>query len=109
MSKMYSFLFLGLLLPFTQQAQIIPIKEAIDLGVSNYGKIKAEKRYTLAVNKKVELAKQAYLPDVNFSTQQAFGTINGQNGPLISLGGLNTASSGLPFNEQNWKAAFGSS
>jgi len=108
MSKMYSFLFLGLLLPFTQQAQIIPIKEAIDLGVSNYGKIKAEKRYTLAVNKKVELAKQAYLPDVNFSTQQAFGTINGQNGPLISLGGLNTASSGLPFNEQNWKAAFGS-
>jgi outer membrane protein TolC len=41
------------------------------------------------------------------AAQQAYGTANGQFGPLFSIGGLNAGSSGPPFPSQNWSAAFG--
>jgi outer membrane protein TolC len=40
--------------------------------------------------------------------QQSFGTINAQNGPMYSQGGLGVASTSMPLAEQNWNAAFGS-
>ncbi|MFC3160179.1 hypothetical protein ACFOEQ_18415 [Chryseobacterium arachidis] len=55
----------------------------------------------------IELAKRQYLPNLNISLQQDFGTVNGQNGPLYGFGGYGVASSGLPLPEQNWNAAFG--
>lgn len=87
--------------------QILPLKEAINRGITNYGVLKAKSKYALAANETVELVKKDYLPNVNLSVQQDYGTVNGQNGPLYGLGGLGVASSGLALPSQNWNAAFG--
>lgn len=107
MTKIYPILLLGLFSQINGQAQTMPLKEAIEMGINNYGKLKAENRYVKAAQEQIEVAKRAYLPEVNLSAQQSYGTINGQNGPSMGFGGLGVASSGQPLEEQNWKAAFG--
>lgn len=87
--------------------QILPLKEAIDKGVSNFGGLNAKRNYANASNENVIRAKREYLPNLNLSAQQNYGTINGQNGAMYGLNGLGVASSGLPLPEQNWNAAFG--
>ena len=47
------------------------------------------------------------MPNLNLAAQQAYGTANGQFGPVIPIGGFSVASSGPPFLSQNWNAAFG--
>jgi len=89
------------------QAQVLTISEAIETAKSNYGTLKAKANYINASKATVQQSIKDYLPNLNLSLQQDYGTVNGQNGPLFGLGGLGVASSGLPLASQNWNAAFG--
>ncbi|WP_264524348.1 TolC family protein [Flavobacterium sp. N502536] len=88
-------------------AQTLSLKEAIKTGLENYGSIKAKSNYTNASRESLKQSKRDYLPNLNLSAQQDYGTVNGQNGPLYGFGGLGVASSGLPLPQQNWNSAFG--
>lgn len=89
------------------EAQTLNMKDAVKTAVTNYGTIKAKSNYAEASKQYVEQNKRNYLPVVTLSAQQDYGTVNGQSGPLSSLGGLNVASSGPTLASQNWNAAFG--
>lgn len=92
----------------TAKAQeILTLKSALQTAVQNYGTIKAKESYRLSSQESIELAKRQYLPNLNISLQQDYGTVNGQNGPLYGFGGYGVASSGLPLPDQNWNASFG--
>ncbi|CAM3950037.1 TolC family protein [Flavobacterium sinopsychrotolerans] len=88
-------------------SQTLPLKEALENGIANYGMIKAKSNYADASKETIKQVRREYLPNVTLSGQQDFGTVNGQNGPLYGFGGLGVASSGLPLEKQNWNAAFG--
>lgn len=87
--------------------QSLSLRDAIDTGMANYGLVKAKEKYAQASKETVKQVQRDYLPNLNLSAQQDYGTVNGQNGPLYGFGGLGVASSGLPLAEQNWNAAFG--
>lgn len=92
----------------TAKAQeVLTLQSALETAVHNYGSIKAKESYRLSSQESIELAKRQYLPNLNISLQQDYGTINGQNGPLYGFGGYGVASSGLPLPDQNWNASFG--
>ncbi len=99
------FIFINIHLLSAQQT--LTLKDAIQTAVNNYGTIKAKSSYAEASKAGVVQAKRDYLPNLNLSAQQDYGTINGQNGPLYGFGGLAAASSGQPLPDQNWNAAFG--
>lgn len=88
-------------------SQTLPLKEALENGIANYGTIKAKSNYADASKETIKQVRRDYLPNVTLSGQQDYGTVNGQNGPLYGFGGLGVASSGLPLEKQNWNAAFG--
>lgn len=92
----------------TVSAQVLTVKDAINISLANYGTIKAKQNYAGASKALIMQAKRDYVPNLNLSAQQDYGTVNGQNGPLYGFGGFGVASSGLPLAEQNWNAAFGS-
>lgn len=86
---------------------ILGLKQALERGVSSYGSVKAKEYGVLSIEAALQQTRRDYLPNVVFSAQQSYGTINGQNGPMYGFGGYGVASSGLPLPEQNWNAAFG--
>ncbi|MDX6191803.1 TolC family protein [Flavobacterium sp. Fl-318] len=88
-------------------SQTLSLKEALKTGLENYGSIKAKNNYASASRETLKQSRRDYLPNLNLSAQQDYGTVNGQNGPLYGFGGLGVASSGLPLPEQNWNSAFG--
>lgn len=88
-------------------AQTLSLKEALKIGLENYGSIRAKNNYANASKETLKQSRRDYLPNLNLSAQQDYGTVNGQNGPLYGFGGLGVASSGLPLPEQNWNSAFG--
>ena len=88
-------------------AQTLSLPDAVSTALNNYGSVKAKGNYLKASQSSAKLASSAYLPNLNLAAQQAYGTANGQFGPVIAIGGLNAASSGPPFLTQNWNAAFG--
>src|SRR5687768_2484491 len=92
---------------WSAKAQVLTMKDAVQTALNNYGTIKAKANYVNASRATVQQVKRDYLPNLNISAQQDYGTVNGQNGPLYGFGGLGVASSGLPLPEQNWNAAFG--
>lgn len=100
-------LFLFLIFASSGFSQTLSLKEALKIGLENYGSIKAKSNYSNASQETLKQSKRDYLPNLNLSAQQDYGTVNGQNGPLYGFGGLGVASSGLPLPEQNWNAAFG--
>jgi len=102
------FTFLFLLLGNQSFSQVLTLREAVNSALNNYGTIKAKGSYLKASQASVKEASSAYLPNLNLAAQQAYGTANGQFGPVIAIGGLSAASSGPPFLRQNWNAAFGS-
>ena len=85
----------------------LTLKNAIAIGIENYGTIKAKAQYAAASTLSVEQAKRENLPNINFGAQQVYGTVNGQNGPLYGFSGLGVASAGPVFSQQNNNAAFG--
>lgn len=91
----------------TVSGQVLTMKDAVQTALNNYGTIKAKANYVNASKATIEQTRRDYLPNLNISAQQDYGTVNGQNGPLYGFGGLGVASSGLPLPEQNWNAAFG--
>jgi len=100
----------GILILVNVQAQqkVLGIKEAEQIALSNYGTIKAKANQLNASKASLTETKTEYLPDLNVSAQQAYGTADGINGPISSYGGLAVASSGPALPNQNWNAAFGS-
>jgi outer membrane protein, adhesin transport system len=88
-------------------SQTLSLKEAIQTGLENYGSIKAKNNYSSASQETLKQSRRDYLPNLNVSAQQDYGTINGQNGALYGYNGLGTASSGPAFTDQNWNSAFG--
>lgn len=106
--KMRTLLLLALMPFYGSYAQkLLSLKDAVAIAVQNYGTIQAKQNYAGASKALEQQAKRDYLPNLNFSFQQDYGTVNGQNGPLYGFGGLGAASSGLPLDHQNWNAAFG--
>jgi outer membrane protein TolC len=89
------------------QEKVLTMKDAEQLALSNYASIKAKASQLNASKAYLQETKTEYLPDVNLSAQQDYGTINGQNGPLYGYRGLSVASSGPALPNQNWNAAFG--
>ena len=85
----------------------LSLKEALKIGLENYGPIKAKTLYAKASGLSVEQAKRENLPNFNVSVQQTLGTVNGQYGPSYGFNGLGVASAGPAFAQQNNNAAFG--
>lgn len=104
--KKITFLFL-LIFASIGYSQTLSLREAVKTGLENYGSIRAKTNYTNASKETLKQSRRDYLPNLNLSAQQDYGTVNGQNGPLYGFGGLGVASSGLPLPEQNWNSAFG--
>lgn len=90
-----------------QELKALSMKEAIQVGIDNYPAVQAKKNQLNSSKSYLKETRTEYLPDLNLSAQQSYGTINGQNGPLIGYRGLAVSSSGPALREQNWNAAFG--
>src|SRR4051794_3899819 len=88
-------------------SQTLTLKGAVNTAINNYGTVKAKSSYLKASEATVKEASTYHLPNVNIAAQQAYGTANGQFGPVVPIGGFSVASSGPPFLTQNWNAAFG--
>lgn len=89
-------------------AQTVTLPDALERSVQNFEKIKAKEAIVNASKENITYQKSRYLPDFTLMAQQSYGTINAQNGPLYSYGGLGSAATSMPLQEQNWNAAFGS-
>jgi len=90
------------------QQKVLGLKEAEQIALANYNSIKAKANQLNASKAYLTETKTEQLPDVNFSAQQVYGTVNSQFGPLYGYKGLSVASSGPVTTTQNWNAAFGS-
>lgn len=91
---------------FAQQ-KTLTLKEAVQDALQNYGTIKAKANYAKASAATLKETRREYLPNLNLSAQNDFGTVNSQYGPLYGLGGYGVSSSGPILVGQNWNAAFG--
>src|SRR5437764_12034097 len=101
--KTYTSCFLLLLLTVSKaNSQVLTLKDAVQTAQNNYGTINAKANYLKASQASAKEASLEYLPNLNLAAQQAYGTANGQFGPMIASGGLNAASSGPAFTSQNW-------
>jgi len=109
-SKRFLLSLSGIFLFINVQAQqkVLDIKQAEQIALSNYGTIKAKANQLNSSKASLKETKTEYLPDLNVSAQQAYGTVNGTNGPISGYHGLAVASSGPALPNQNWNAAFGS-
>jgi len=107
--KHFLYVFLGFfsVIQAYGQEKVLTMKDAEQLALSNYASIKAKASQLNASKAFLKETKSEYLPDVNLSAQQDYGTINGQNGPSYGYRGLSVASSGPALPNQNWNAAFG--
>ncbi|MEJ0033375.1 MAG: TolC family protein [Bacteroidota bacterium] len=92
---------------YAHAQEVLTMRQALELGVKNYGSIKARTYQVEASKNSLTQARRDYLPNVVLSLQQDYGTVNGQNGPVYGFGGYAVASSGLPLKVQNWNAGFG--
>ena len=90
------------------QQKVLDIKQAEQIALTNYGTIKAKANQLNSSKASLNETKTEYLPDLNVSAQQVYGTVNGINGPVSGYHGLAVASSGPALANQNWNAAFGS-
>jgi outer membrane protein TolC len=108
-SKRFILGFLSVLIVLHARGQkLLTIKDAEQTALANYGTIKAKANQLNASKAFLTETKTEYLPDVNLSAQQVYGTVNSQYGPLYGYKGLGVASSGPITAKQNWDAAFGS-
>jgi len=86
----------------------LSIKEAEQIALANYPSIKAKMSQLNATKANLSESKTEYLPNLYFSAQQDYGTVNSQFGPVYGFNGLAVASSGPVLANQNWNAGFGS-
>ena len=107
----YVFLVCSGLLFFQQaiaQQKVLSLKEAVQTALTNYETIKSKTNQLNATKANLNETRAEQLPDLNFSAQQVYGTVNGQFGPSYGFNGLSVSSSGPVLNNQNWNAGFGS-
>ena len=90
------------------QQKVLSLKEAEQIALANYETIKSKTNQLNATKANLNETRTEYLPDVTFSAQQVYGTVNGQYGPSYGFNGLSVSSSGPILNNQNWNAGFGS-
>lgn len=90
------------------QQEVLTLKDAVNIAIKNYGTLKAKASYVKASAAAVVQSRKEYLPDLNISAQQDYGTVNGQTGSLYGYRGLSASSSGPALDKQSWNAAFGS-
>jgi outer membrane protein TolC len=90
------------------QQKTLGMKDAEQTALANYQSIKAKANQLNSSKASLSESKTEYLPDVNLSAQNVYGTVNSQYGPLSGYHGLATAASGPILANQNWNAAFGS-
>lgn len=90
------------------QQKVLSLKEAEQIALANYETIKSKTNQLNASKAYLSETRTEYLPDVNLSAQQVYGTVNGQYGPSYGYNGLGVSSAGPILNHQNWNAAFGS-
>jgi len=90
------------------QQKTLGMKDAEQTALANYQSIKAKANQLNSSKASLSESKTEYLPDVNLSAQNVYGTVNSQYGPLSGYHGLATAASGPVLANQNWNAAFGS-
>jgi outer membrane protein TolC len=83
------------------------MKDAEQMAQANYASIKAKMNQLNASKAFLTETKNEYLPDLTFSGQQDYGTVNGQFGPSYGYKGLGASSSGPVLANQNWNAGFG--
>ncbi|HEX9509305.1 MAG TPA: TolC family protein [Puia sp.] len=88
-------------------AQALSLKDAVQTALTNYGTIRAKANYAKASQANVTETKREYLPDLNISAQQSYGTVNSQYGPLAAYKVPGVSSAGPILANQNWNAAFG--
>src|SRR6185437_10785477 len=74
------------------QQKVLGLKEAEQVALANYGSIKAKANLLNASKASLIEAKTEYLPDVNLSAQQDYGTVNGQYGPAYGFRGFSVSS-----------------
>ncbi len=91
----------------TITAQPLTIRQAVQNALNNYGTIRAKANYAKASRANVEETKREYLPDINFSLQQDYGTVAANYGPYAAYKAPAVSSSGPALATQNWNAAFG--
>lgn len=85
----------------------LSLPDAIRTGLQNYQSIRAKRNYIQASAALVRNTKNEYLPNVIGSLQQAYGTVNGQLGPLAPVGAPGVSSAGPATTSQSWNAGFG--
>lgn len=93
---------------YSGNAQQLTLQKALEQAVVQYSKLQSKEFKTAASAEAVSFQKTFLLPHITFSAQQSYGTINSVNGPMYAYGGLGSASTSMPLDEQNWNAAFGS-
>src|SRR3954471_22498496 len=101
------YFFLFLLVGFRANSQVLTLKDAVQTALNNYGTIKAKANYVKASQASAKETSLESLPDLGVGLEQAYGSVNGQTGPLYPVRGLSTAPSGPIFPDQNWHSAFG--
>jgi outer membrane protein TolC len=101
--------FAGVLLALQAYSQqpVLSLKEAVRIGLENYPSIKAKANQLNASKSYLNETKTEYLPNLNFSAQQDYGTAISQFGPSYGFNGLSVSSAGPTAAKQNWNAAFG--
>ncbi|KMQ65503.1 transporter [Chryseobacterium angstadtii] len=108
MNSKYNALIILLGCPAIFFGQHTSLEDVLTRAGKNYQSIQKKEVYIKASHERLNLQKTYYLPEVTLMAQQSFGTINAQNGPMYSQGGLGVASTSMPLADQNWNAAFGS-
>jgi outer membrane protein TolC len=89
-------------------AQVLTLRQAVQTALNNYGTIRAKTDYVKAARANVKEVKNEYLPDLNLSAEQVYGTANANYGPAMGYKAPSVSSSGPTLPSQNWTAAFGS-
>src|ERR1700761_9006783 len=65
-------------------AQALTVKQAVQNALNNYGTIKAKADYVKSAKANVRETKNEYLPDIQFSLSQDYGTVASNFGPYAA-------------------------
>ncbi len=97
----------SLMMAGTANAQVLTMKQAVQNALNNYGTIRAKANYAKASAANVRETRAEYLPDINFSLSQDYGTVASNFGPYAAYKASPVSSSGPVLATQNWNSAFG--
>jgi outer membrane protein TolC len=88
-------------------AEVLTLRSALQIAAANYRLLQAKENEAKASAAAVQTAKKDALPDLTFSVENAYGTLNGLNGLPSGQPGITTLTAGPATGSQSWNAAFG--